>query len=118
MKDVITRFAPSPTGDLHLGSIRTALINYIFTLQAKSKSKNSKFLLRIEDTDKIRSKDIYKKNIMDDLSWLGIKWDDEVIVQSKRIKRHQEIAYKLLEKKLAFKCVCSEEILNKKTKIE
>ena len=114
MKDVITRFAPSPTGDLHLGSIRTALINYIFTLQAKSKSKNSKFLLRIEDTDKIRSKNIYKKNIMDDLSWLGIKWDDEVIVQSKRIKRHQEIAYKLLEKKLAFKCVCSEEILNKK----
>ena len=114
MKDVITRFAPSPTGDLHLGSIRTALINYIFTLQAKSKSKNSKFLLRIEDTDKIRSKDIYKKNIMDDLSWLGIKWDDEVIIQSKRIKRHQEIAYKLLEKKLAFKCVCSEEILNKK----
>ena len=114
MKDVITRFAPSPTGDLHLGSIRTALINYIFTLQAKSKSKNSKFLLRIEDTDKIRSKDIYKKNIMDDLSWLGIKWDDEAIIQSKRIKRHQEIAYKLLEKKLAFKCVCSEEILNKK----
>ena len=114
MKDVITRFAPSPTGDLHLGSIRTALINYIFTLQAKSKSKNSKFLLRIEDTDKIRSKDIYKKNIMDDLSWLGIKWDDEVIVQSKRIKRHQEIAYKLLEKKLAFKCVCTEEMLSKK----
>ena len=114
MKDVITRFAPSPTGDLHLGSIRTALINYIFTLQAKTKSKDSKFLLRIEDTDKIRSKNIYKKNIMDDLSWLGIKWDDEVIVQSKRIKRHQEIAYKLLEKKLAFKCVCSEEILNKK----
>ena len=97
MDTIVTRFAPSPTGNLHIGGIRTALINYILAKQAKIINSNSKFLLRIEDTDKKRSQHEYVKNITDGLKWLGIKWDDEIYFQSKRITRHQEIANKLLE---------------------
>ena len=79
MNDVVTRFAPSPTGYLHIGSIRTALINYIFTQQNKLKYSDSKFLLRIEDTDKTRSNNEYKKNIINGLQWLGIHWDKDII---------------------------------------
>ena len=92
MTKLITRFAPSPTGNLHLGSARTALINYIV-----SKQSNSKFYLRIEDTDKVRSNDIFKQNIIEGLSWLGIKWDSEPQIQSKRINFHQQIGGQLLK---------------------
>ena len=84
---------------------RTALINYIVS----KKSASSKFYLRIEDTDHERSKQEYTDNITNSLKWLGLNWDEEIQVQSKRLSRHQEIARELLQKKQAFKCVCSEE---------
>ena len=97
MNTIISRFAPSPTGHLHIGGIRTALINFIITNQAKKIFPDSKFLLRIEDTDKSRSKQKFVNNIIDGLKWLGIKWDNKIYYQSERIHRHQEIAKKLLE---------------------
>jgi len=108
-----TRFAPSPTGNLHLGGARTALINYIVS----KKSASSKFYLRIEDTDHERSKQKYTDNITNSLKWLGLNWDEEIQVQSKRLSRHQEIARELLQKKQAFKCVCSEEKIANQRKL-
>src|SRR3989344_2425800 len=70
-KEVRTRFAPSPTGNLHIGSARTALFNYLFAKQQKGK-----FILRIEDTDKERSKKEWTQEIMDELHWLGIEWEE------------------------------------------
>ena len=110
MTQYITRFAPSPTGNLHIGSARTAILNYIITKQTPS----SKFYLRIEDTDKIRSKNEFKENILNGLSWLGIQWEKDVQIQSKRIRRHQEIVKYLLDQKFAYKCNCSEEKLDEK----
>ena len=114
MNYVITRFAPSPTGNLHIGSVRTALINFVITQKIKQEFPNSKFLLRIEDTDRIRSNDLFVDNIINGLKWLGINHDEKIYFQSKNIKRHQEIAYKLIKKNKAFKCICSTEILEKK----
>ncbi|MDC2979148.1 glutamate--tRNA ligase, partial [Pelagibacteraceae bacterium] len=108
-----TRFAPSPTGNLHLGGARTALINYIIS----KKSALSKFYLRIEDTDHERSRQEYTDNITNSLKWLGLNWDEEIQVQSKRLSRHQEIARELLQKKQAFKCVCSEEKIAQQRKL-
>ena len=82
-----TRFAPSPTGNLHLGGARTALINYILS----NKSETSKFYLRIEDTDRERSKQEYIDNITNSLKWLGLDWDENIQVQSKRLARHQKV---------------------------
>ena len=113
MTNFITRFAPSPTGNLHIGSARTALLNFIVSKQ----SKDSKFHLRIEDTDKLRSDSKFTKNIIEGLSWLGIQWEADIQIQSKRIERHKEIATKLLKNKFAYKCICSEEKLNKKREI-
>jgi len=114
MKVIVTRFAPSPTGNLHLGGIRTALINYIIIQQAKKQNSKSKFLLRIEDTDKKRSDDQFKENIIEGLNWLGMHHDDDIVVQSERLKRHQEIAHELIKKNGAFKCICSQSTLEKK----
>ena len=114
MNHVVTRFAPSPTGYLHIGGIRTALINYIVVQQAKLKNKNSKFLLRIEDTDKIRSKKEYKESILNGLKWLKLNWDEKVFIQSDRANNHINVAYELLKKNLAFKCICTTEELEKK----
>ena len=108
-----TRFAPSPTGNLHLGGARTALINYIIS----KKSESSKFYLRIEDTDKERSKQEYTNNIANSLKWLGLNWDEDIQVQSQRVSRHQEIAKELLQKKKAFKCICSEEKITNQRKL-
>ena len=104
MSLVATRFAPSPTGPLHIGGVRTALFNWLF-----SKNNKGKFYLRIEDTDKERSKEKYKKQIIDSLDWIGIKHDDKEYVQSKNINKHKEIAEELLKKGFAYKCYCSEE---------
>ena len=105
---IVTRFAPSPTGNLHIGSARTALFNWLF-----AKNTKGKFLLRIEDTDKARSTEDSINKILDGLKWLDLKWDDEIIYQSKNQKRHAEIANELLDKGLAYKCFCSEDDLNK-----
>ena len=104
MSSVATRFAPSPTGPLHIGGVRTALFNWLF-----SKNNNGKFYLRIEDTDKERSKNEYKKQIIQSLRWIGIKHDDKEYIQSEKIKKHKEIAEELLKKGFAYKCYCSEE---------
>ena len=90
MSLVATRFAPSPTGPLHIGGVRTALFNWLF-----SKSKNGKFYLRIEDTDKERSKEEYKNQIIQSLKWLGIQYDDKEYIQSQNINKHQAVANKL-----------------------
>ena len=100
----ICRFAPSPTGPLHIGGVRTALFNWLL-----AKKNKGKFYLRIEDTDKERSKDEYKKQIIDSLSWIGKKHDDKEYIQSKNIKKHKEIAEELLKGGFAYKCYCSEE---------
>ena len=105
---IVTRFAPSPTGNLHIGSARTALFNWLF-----AKNTKGKFLLRIEDTDKARSTKDSINKILDGLKWLDLKWDGEIIYQSKKQKRHSEIANELLDKGLAYKCFCSEDDLNK-----
>lgn len=89
---IITRFAPSPTGFLHIGGARTALFNYLF-----SQNKNGKFLLRVEDTDQKRSTSEAIDAILSGLDWVGIKFDDQVVFQSKNIARHQEMAEKLLQ---------------------
>ena len=104
----VTRFAPSPTGNLHIGSVRTALFNWLF-----AKNTKGKFLLRIEDTDKERSTKESINKILDGLKWLDLKWDDDVVYQSKNQKRHKELAEELLSKGLAYKCFCSEDDLNK-----
>ena len=114
MKEIVARFAPSPTGFLHIGGIRTALINYIYIEKAKLLNPKSRLLLRIEDTDKIRSKEHYLESILNGLKWIGIKYQGEVLIQSKYASRHKEIAYNLLENKNAYKCICSPEELKLK----
>mgnify|MGYP001354813918 FL=1 len=103
MSKVATRFAPSPTGPLHIGGVRTALFNWLF-----SKNQKGIFHLRIEDTDKERSKEEYKKQIIQSLKWIGIQADEEEYIQSTKIKKHVEIVNKLLDKGFAYKCYCTE----------
>ena len=98
------RFAPSPTGPLHIGGVRTALFNWLL-----AKKNKGKYFLRIEDTDKERSKDEFKKQILDSLAWIGLNHDDKEYIQSLNIKKHKEIAEELLKKGFAYKCFCSEE---------
>ena len=102
MKKVATRFAPSPTGPLHIGGVRTALFNWLY-----SKNHNGKFFLRIEDTDKERSKEEFKLQILNSLKWIGINHDGEEYIQSKNIDSHIKIVNKLLETGNAYKCYCS-----------
>jgi len=111
MSKVATRFAPSPTGPLHIGGVRTALFNWLF-----SKNQQGLFYLRIEDTDKERSKDEYKKQIIQSLKWIGIQTDKEEYIQSKKIKKHVEIANKLLDKGFAYKCYCTEQKIEEEKK--
>ena len=109
---VITRFAPSPTGNLHIGGARTALFNWLF-----SKNQNGKFLLRIEDTDVERSKDEYYKQIISTLKWLEINWDEEPYIQSKNIQSHIDAANDLLKNGHAYKCYCTEKELEEEKKL-
>ena len=92
MKKVATRFAPSPTGPLHIGGVRTALFNWLY-----SKNHNGKFFLRIEDTDMERSKEEFKLQILNSLKWIGINHDGEEYIQSKNIESHIKVVNKLLE---------------------
>ena len=104
---VITRFAPSPTGYLHIGSARTALFNWLFARHHKGK-----FYLRIEDTDRVRSTPEAIDAIFSGLSWLELQWDGEPIFQFDRAKRHQEVAHTLLEQGKAYYCYASPEELD------
>jgi glutamyl-tRNA synthetase len=106
MMTVITRFAPSPTGFLHIGSARTALFNWLF-----SRHHGGKFLLRIEDTDRARSTEKAVAAIFDSLEWLGLKWDEEPVFQFSRAERHAEVARQLLAEGKAYYCYCSPEEL-------
>ena len=101
---VITRFAPSPTGFLHIGSARTALFNYLF-----AKKNKGKFFLRIEDTDKERSTNQATLAILESMKWLGLDYDGEVVYQSEREARHQEVALSLVKNGRAYLCFSSQE---------
>ena len=100
------RFAPSPTGMLHIGGARTALFNYLF-----ARNQGGKYLLRIEDTDKERSTDAAKKVILDGLKWLGLPADEEPVLQSEGEKRHADIAKELVDSGKAYYCYASKEEL-------
>jgi len=104
MSNVATRFAPSPTGALHIGGIRTALFCWLY-----SKNKKGTFHLRIEDTDKERSKDEHKIQIIKSLKWIGIEHDGEPYIQSTKINDHIIVANELLKNGYAYKCYCSTE---------
>jgi len=109
---VITRFAPSPTGNLHIGGARTALFNWLF-----AKNQKGKFLLRIEDTDTQRSKNEFYEQIISTLKWLEINWDEEPYIQSNNIKSHVNIANILLKNGHAYKCYCTEKELEDEKKL-
>ena len=111
MSKVATRFAPSPTGALHIGGVRTALFNWLF-----SKNQKGTFHLRIEDTDKERSKEEHKKQIIKSLKWIGIEHDGEEYIQSQKIEDHIKIANELLQKGNAYKCYCSAEEIEEQKK--
>ena len=111
MKKVITRFAPSPTGTLHIGGVRTALFNFVYARQ-----NNGKFLVRIEDTDKERSTKEFEKNILDNLSSIGLVPDEEPINQSERDEIYIKAAEKILESGNAYWCDCSADELEKMRK--
>ena len=101
-----TRFAPSPTGHLHIGGARTALFSWL-----QAKATGGKFLLRFEDTDRERSTSEFVSSINDSLSWLGIEPDEPPIFQSKNLKNHKKIAFELIESGNAYSCDCSQERL-------
>lgn len=115
---VRVRFAPSPTGYLHIGNARTALFNYLFARKNKGK-----FILRIEDTDKERSKEKFEKGIIEDLKWFGIEWDEGPDIggpfapyrQSERLNIYREMAERLLKEGKAYKCFCTKEEIEERT---
>ena len=111
MKKVATRFAPSPTGALHIGGVRTALFNWLY-----SKNHNGKFYLRVEDTDKERSKDEFKDQIIQSLKWIGINYDGEEYIQSKKVDDHIKVANELLKNGNAYRCYCSSEEIEEQKK--
>ena len=105
-KPVVTRFAPSPTGSLHIGGARTALFNALY-----AKHTGGKMLLRIEDTDRERSTQENVQIVLDGLSWLGVTWDEEPLLQHTRADRHREVAMELLKRGRAYRCWMSPEEL-------
>ena len=106
MSQVVVRFAPSPTGYLHIGGARTALFNWAY-----ARRHSGRFLLRIEDTDEQRSAAEHSQAIIDSLRWLGLNWDGDAIYQSQNIACHQEIAERLVKEKKAYYCDCTQERL-------
>jgi glutamyl-tRNA synthetase len=102
----ITRFAPSPTGHLHIGGVRTALFNFLF-----AKNQGGQLILRIEDTDLSRSSKEMAAEILEGLRWLGIQWDQGPVYQSDRFARYRETAFRLLEENKAYRCFCTPEEL-------
>ena len=111
MADIRVRFAPSPTGYLHIGGARTALFNWLF-----ARKNGGKFLLRIEDTDQARSGWEMVQAILEGLKWLGLHWDEEPIFQSSRIEIYNRYAQELIQKGRAYYCYCSPERLEEERK--
>jgi glutamyl-tRNA synthetase len=109
---VRVRFAPSPTGYLHVGGARTALFNWLYARQ-----HGGQFLLRIEDTDKARSTDESTRAIFDGLNWLGLNWDEEVVYQGANLPRHQADARRMLDAGAAYRCFCTPEELEHRRKL-
>ena len=109
MKPVVVRFAPSPTGYLHIGGARTAIFNWLFARQ-----NEGKFILRIEDTDAERSTEDAIEGILRGLEWLGLDWDEGPDFQSRHVKAHRAAAEQLLESGHAYKCFCTKEELDRK----
>ena len=103
---IVTRFAPSPTGFLHIGGARTALFNWLY-----ARHHGGTFLLRIEDTDRLRSTQPAIDAILDGLKWLGLDWDGETVFQFARAARHAEVAHELLARGHAYKCFATAEEL-------
>jgi glutamyl-tRNA synthetase len=97
------RFAPSPTGYLHVGGARTALFNWLY-----ARKFGGQFLLRIEDTDKARSTEDSTRAIFDGLTWLGLQWDEEVVYQGANVDRNREDAYRMLANGTAYRCFCTQ----------
>ncbi len=111
MKKVATRFAPSPTGPLHIGGVRTALFNWLY-----AKNQKGEFYLRVEDTDKERSKEEYKNQIIKSLKWIGINFNGKEYIQSEKIKDHIKVANELVKSGHAYKCYCSNEEIEEQKK--
>ncbi len=109
--NVRTRFAPSPTGYLHIGGARTALFNWLY-----ARHYGGTFVLRIEDTDQERSTDESTKAIFDAMTWLGLNWDEGPYYQAERLPRYREAVHRLLETGKAFRCDCPPEVLEEKRK--
>jgi glutamyl-tRNA synthetase len=107
MSDVVTRFAPSPTGFLHIGGARTALFNWLY-----AKRHGGKMMLRIEDTDRERSTQAAIDAIIDGMKWLGLDWDGDIVYQFSRAARHREIAETLLTNGAAYRCYASQQELD------
>lgn len=106
---VRVRFAPSPTGHLHIGGARTALFNWLF-----ARHHNGKFILRIEDTDRSRSTEEYIASIIEAMQWLGLDWDEGPFRQTERIEVYRKYAYKLLQEGKAYRCYCTPEELEER----
>jgi glutamyl-tRNA synthetase len=107
MSEVITRFAPSPTGLMHLGNVRTALLNWLY-----ARKNGGRFLLRFEDTDQNRSELQFIEAIQNDLRWLGLDWDGDVRFQSAHVEKHAQALKSLAEKGFVYRCFCTENQLN------
>src|SRR5881275_2177747 len=105
------RFAPSPTGFLHVGGARTALFNWLFV-----KKYGGQFLLRVEDTDKARSTDESTRAIFEGLEWLGLEWDEEVTYQGANLERHRADVKQLLDSDHAYRCFCTAAELDEQRK--
>ena len=100
---VRVRIAPSPTGNLHIGTARTAVFNWLF-----ARHHNGKFILRIEDTDLERSRPEYTENILEGLRWLGLNWDEGPFFQTQRLEIYKQAVQTLLDKGLAYRCYTTE----------
>ena len=101
-RTLVTRFAPSPTGFLHIGGGRTALFNWLY-----ARGRGGKMLLRIEDTDRERSTEAAIDAILDGLKWLGIDWDGDTVYQFSRVARHREVVEQMLAAGTAYRCYAS-----------
>jgi len=112
MTKIITRFAPSPTGKLHIGNVRTALINWLYT-----KKHGGDFILRMDDTDLVRNKEEYKNSIIEDLKWLGLNWD-ESFNQLSRLEKYDQVKKELISKGRLYPCYETPEELEIKRKLQ